>query len=132
VPDIHDISRDGLFRKHLLSKADALTRHGNIIEIIHLEMHQRKEGAVVKSKAFVQPRSKDSKRLRVLMADPDESLHRIYRAPVLREGFAVERAANGLDFVARLRERRTFLPAYTAAAEGPATVASPPQGNDEK
>jgi CheY-like chemotaxis protein len=39
------------------------------------------------------------------MADPDESLHPVYRGPLLQEGFELIMAANGLECVARLRER---------------------------
>ena len=52
----------------------------------------------------VQPRSNGSKLIRVLMADPDESLHPLYREPLLREGFELT-ALSGLECVARLRER---------------------------
>jgi DNA-binding response OmpR family regulator len=38
------------------------------------------------------------------MADPDESLHPVYREPLLREGFEVDAALNGLECVSRLRE----------------------------
>ena len=57
------------------------------------------------SEAVVQPRSNGSKRIRVLMADPDESLHPVYRVPLLQEGFEVAAASSGLECVARLRER---------------------------
>lgn len=39
------------------------------------------------------------------MADPDESLQPVYRGPLAQEGFEVVRALNGLECVARLRER---------------------------
>jgi DNA-binding response OmpR family regulator len=39
------------------------------------------------------------------MADPDESLHPMYREPLSREGFDVDWASNGLDCVSRLHER---------------------------
>jgi DNA-binding response OmpR family regulator len=39
------------------------------------------------------------------MADPDESLPRVYREPLLREGFELATAITGLECVARLRER---------------------------
>jgi DNA-binding response OmpR family regulator len=54
---------------------------------------------------IVQPRSMDLKPIRVLMADPDESLHPLYREPLSREGFEVDRALSGLECVSRLRER---------------------------
>ena len=53
----------------------------------------------------VQPQSNGSKPIRVLMADPDESLHPLYREPLLREGFEVDRALSGIECVSRLRER---------------------------
>ena len=39
------------------------------------------------------------------MADPDESIHPVYREPLAREGFEVEMALSGLECVSRLRER---------------------------
>jgi DNA-binding response OmpR family regulator len=39
------------------------------------------------------------------MADPDESLHPMYREPLSQEGFEVITARSGLECVARLRER---------------------------
>ena len=43
--------------------------------------------------------------IRVLMADPDESLPPVYREPLSREGFELGTAVSGLECVARLRER---------------------------
>ena len=57
------------------------------------------------SEAFDQPRSNGSKTIRVLMADPDESLHPVYREPLLQDGFELVTASSGLECVARLRER---------------------------
>ena len=57
------------------------------------------------SETVVQPRSNGSKPIRVLMADPDESLQPVYREPLLQEGFELATAASGLECVARLRER---------------------------
>ena len=57
------------------------------------------------SEAVVQPRSNGSKPIRVLMADPDESLQPVYREPLLQEGFELVTAVSGLECVARLRER---------------------------
>jgi response regulator RpfG family c-di-GMP phosphodiesterase len=51
------------------------------------------------------PRSNGSMPIRVLMADPDESLPAMYREPLSREGVELVTAVNGLDCVARLRER---------------------------
>ncbi len=59
----------------------------------------------MKSKAVVRPRSNGSKSIRVLLADPDESMHPVYREPLSREGFEVDMALNGLECIARLRER---------------------------
>jgi DNA-binding response OmpR family regulator len=39
------------------------------------------------------------------MADPDESLHPLYREPLSREGFEMDRALTGLECVSRLWER---------------------------
>jgi DNA-binding response OmpR family regulator len=55
--------------------------------------------------AVVQPWSNGSAPIRVLMADPDESLHPAYRGPLSQEGFEVTAASSGLECVARLRER---------------------------
>ena len=54
--------------------------------------------------ASVQPRPNGSTPVHVLMADPDPSLPPVYREPLLREGFDLGTAANGLECVARLRE----------------------------
>jgi DNA-binding response OmpR family regulator len=59
----------------------------------------------VNSEAFVQPWSKGSKSVRVLMADPDQSLQPMYRERLLQEGYEVVTAASGLECLARLRER---------------------------
>lgn len=50
-------------------------------------------------------RSNGSTPIRVLMADPDASLPTVYREPLAREGFELITAVNGLECVARLRER---------------------------
>lgn len=39
------------------------------------------------------------------MADPDESIHPVYREPLSQEGFEVDMALNGLECVSRLHER---------------------------
>ena len=54
--------------------------------------------------ADIQPRLNGSKPIRVLMADPDESLQPVYRESLEREGFEVVTAFSGLECVARLRE----------------------------
>jgi DNA-binding response OmpR family regulator len=38
------------------------------------------------------------------MADPDESLHSLYREPLLQDGFELATAVSGLECIARLRE----------------------------
>ena len=53
----------------------------------------------------VPSRSNGSTRMHVLLADPDGSLPPVYREPLRREGFELGTAANGLECVARLRER---------------------------
>ena len=58
-----------------------------------------------KKDTSVQSWSSGSTPIRVLMADPDASLPPVYREPLLREGIDLETAVNGLDCVARLRER---------------------------
>jgi CheY-like chemotaxis protein len=58
----------------------------------------------VNSEPVVQRRSNGSRPIRVLMADPDKSLHSVYRELLLREGFELETAVSGLECVARLRE----------------------------
>ena len=55
--------------------------------------------------AVAEPRSNGSKPIRVLMADPDESLQPVYREPLAQEGFDVVVARTGLECVARLRKR---------------------------
>ena len=57
------------------------------------------------NKAAVEPRSKGSKPIQVLMADPDDSLHPAYRGPLLQKGFELATTGSGLECVARLRER---------------------------
>ena len=57
------------------------------------------------SETGVQPRSNCSTPIRVVVADPDESLHPVYRELLSREGFEVVAAVSGLDCVARLLER---------------------------
>ena len=54
---------------------------------------------------LVQSRSNGPTPVRVLMADPDESLPPLYREPLSREGFELGTAVSGLECVARLRER---------------------------
>ena len=57
------------------------------------------------SETGVQPRSNCSTPIRVVVADPDESLHPVYRELLSREGFEVVAAVSGLDCVARLLQR---------------------------
>jgi DNA-binding response OmpR family regulator len=56
-------------------------------------------------KLGVQPSSNGSAPIRVLLADPDEALHPMYREPLSQEGFEVIAALSGLECIARLRER---------------------------
>jgi DNA-binding response OmpR family regulator len=53
---------------------------------------------------IVQPRSNGSKPIRVLMADPDPSIHSAYRWPLLEEGFEVTPALSGLECFERMIE----------------------------
>ena len=55
--------------------------------------------------AVVQPRSNGSRSIRVLMADPDESLQPVYRGPLLQEDLELVTAVNGLECVAQLCEQ---------------------------
>lgn len=55
-------------------------------------------------KTAVRPRSNGSRPIRVLIADPDESLRSLYRGPLLQEGFDVSTASGGLECVERLRD----------------------------
>jgi CheY-like chemotaxis protein len=55
--------------------------------------------------AVAQPRSRGSKHIRVLLADPDESLQPVYRGPLLQDGFELVTTLSGLECVSRLRER---------------------------
>jgi DNA-binding response OmpR family regulator len=85
-------SHDGDDRKKLVNAASECTNSRRV--------------SIVKNGNIDQLRSNGSKPIRVLMADPDESLHPLYREPLSREGFEVDRALNGLECVSRLRERR--------------------------
>jgi DNA-binding response OmpR family regulator len=62
-------------------------------------------GSSVNSETFVQRRSNGSKPIRVLMADPDESLQPLYRERLSQEGFQATAVLSGLECIARLRER---------------------------
>ncbi len=57
------------------------------------------------NKTIGHPQSYRLRPIRVLMADPDESLQPEYRGPLLQEGFELVTAVNGLECVARMRER---------------------------
>jgi DNA-binding response OmpR family regulator len=63
----------------------------------------------VNREPVVQPRSNGLTPIRLLMADPDEGLHRMYREPLSQEGFEVITALSGLECIARLRERATDM-----------------------
>ena len=41
----------------------------------------------------------------MLLADPDESLHPVYREPLLQDGFDLATASNGLECLVQLRKR---------------------------
>jgi DNA-binding response OmpR family regulator len=56
-----------------------------------------------------QQRSNGSKLIRVLMADPDESLQPEYRGPLLQEGFELTSVSTGLACIARMREHSPDL-----------------------
>jgi CheY-like chemotaxis protein len=58
----------------------------------------------VNCETVVQQRSNGSKTIRVMMADPDESLQPVYREPLLQGGFELATAVSGLECVAQLRE----------------------------
>lgn len=60
---------------------------------------------MVNNTTAAEPRSNDAKQIRILMADPDESLQPMYRGPLLEEGFELATAVSGLECVARMRER---------------------------
>jgi DNA-binding response OmpR family regulator len=59
----------------------------------------------VHSETVVPPRANGSKPIRILMADPDESLWPMYREPLSEEGFELVAAFSGLDCVARMCDR---------------------------
>jgi DNA-binding response OmpR family regulator len=59
----------------------------------------------VNSEAVAEQRSNGPRPIRVLMADPDESLQPLYREPLMQDGFELATATGGLECVARLRER---------------------------
>jgi DNA-binding response OmpR family regulator len=59
---------------------------------------------IVSNKTVAQQPSNGSKPVRVLMADPDESLQPVYRGPLFQEGFELVTAASGLECVARMHE----------------------------
>jgi DNA-binding response OmpR family regulator len=59
---------------------------------------------IVKSETLVRPRLNGSKSIRVLIADPDESLHPLYQEYLAQEGFEVVTALSALECVSRLHE----------------------------
>jgi DNA-binding response OmpR family regulator len=59
----------------------------------------------VNNTTFAQPRLNSSKPIRVLMADPDDSLYPAYRRRLSEEGFELVAVSNGVECVARMRER---------------------------
>lgn len=54
------------------------------------------------SELFTQPRSKGSTPIRVLLADPDESLRLAYRGPLFEEGFELVAATGGVECMERM------------------------------
>jgi DNA-binding response OmpR family regulator len=58
----------------------------------------------VNDKTASQHRPRGSRLIRVLMADPDESLQSVYREPLMHEGFELLTAVSGLECVARMKE----------------------------
>ena len=56
-------------------------------------------------RSAIQPYSQDSRPLRILIADPDESIHDTYCEHLTREGFEVASVFSGVECVASLRER---------------------------
>lgn len=56
------------------------------------------------SEAVFQQRSKGSKSIRVLIADPDKSLQTMYRDSLFQEDFEISAALTGLECMDRLRE----------------------------
>lgn len=65
---------------------------------------ERKKGFAMNSGVVAEPRPNGPKAIRVLIADPDESLLAEYREHS-QEGFDVVTALNGLECVDRLREQ---------------------------
>jgi len=59
----------------------------------------------VNNEPIARSQSNGSPAIRVLMADPDESLPPVYREALSREGFELVMAISGLECIARLRER---------------------------
>jgi CheY-like chemotaxis protein len=58
----------------------------------------------VNSEGVFQQRSNRFKTIRVLIADPDESLQAMYRGPLLQEGFEVTSVLSGLECIPHLHE----------------------------
>ena len=67
-----------------------LKQHGMVLKMIH--------------EAFAHPSTNGAARIRVLIADPNQSLQAVYRGTLSHEGFEVTAAFSGLECVARLRE----------------------------
>ncbi len=75
------------------------------VRAIHTEHTTSRRVFILNSRASVRPALNGSTPIRVLMADPDESLPLAYREPLSRNGFELVTAVNGLECVARLRQR---------------------------
>jgi DNA-binding response OmpR family regulator len=63
----------------------------------------------VNNKTAAQQWSKGSRLIRVLMADPDESLASRFREPLLHEGFELIPTVSGLECIDRMREHAPEL-----------------------
>ena len=72
------------------------------------------------NEAMVHPRSNGPKPVRVLMADPDESLRPVYRGPLFEEGFELVTATSGLECVTRLRDARRTCSCSSRSCRGAA------------
>lgn len=72
--------------------------------VVPVNTQDQKRVSVLDNKALVQPRSNGSAAVRVLLADPDESLAPVYQEPLCQAGFELATALSGLACVARMRE----------------------------
>jgi len=70
-----------------------------------MNTQDRGRASILNHEPIARPQSSGSRPIRVLMADPEESLQPLYREPLLQDGFELATASNGLECVARLRDR---------------------------